>query len=248
MADMDRRNGSTPDVSTPGKTNVAERRPVTTTSTGAASHQSAVTSHERPRVLGDLLPADRSKGRTPESEWCAIVHAIAARDQAALRALYERSHRIAFTLIMRIVNNRETAEELTVDVFHDVWRRAPQYNPANGPVLGWILNQARSRAIDRIRYELRLKRVDPRATDPLAGVESDSFEKLDREELARRLRLAVAGLASKEREAIEAAYFSGLTHAEAGVRLEQPVGTVKTRIRAGLKKLRERLDRDEENL
>ena len=61
---------------------------------------------------------------------------------------------------MRIAQNRQTAEELTIDVFHDVWRRAPQYDAANGPVLGWILNQARSRAIDRVRHEQRRKRVN----------------------------------------------------------------------------------------
>ena len=63
---------------------------------------------------------------------------------------------------MRITANRETAEELTLDVFHDVWRRASRYDPADGTVLGWIMNQARSRAIDRVRFEQRKKRVDPR--------------------------------------------------------------------------------------
>ena len=124
---------------------------------------------EPPGTLGDLLFADRSRARIPEQEWVDIVRAIAARDEAALRALYERSHRIVFTLIMRIAQNRQTAEELTVDVFHDVWLRAPEYDAANGPVLGWILNQARSRAIDRVRHEQRRKRVNPFPHEPLAG-------------------------------------------------------------------------------
>ena len=106
-----------------------------------------------------FLPTAR-RARIPEQEWVDIVRAIAARDETALRALYERSHRIVFTLTMRIAQNRQTAEELTIDVFHDVWRRAPQYDAANGPVLGWILNQARSRAIDRVRHEQRRKRVN----------------------------------------------------------------------------------------
>ena len=115
-----------------------------------------VMAEERPRkppaTLGDVLYA-RSKAPVPEQEWATLVQSIAAGDQLALHALYERAHRIVFTLVMRITANRETAEELTIDVFHDVWRRAAHYDAANGTVLGWIMNQARSRAIDRLRFE-----------------------------------------------------------------------------------------------
>jgi DNA-directed RNA polymerase specialized sigma24 family protein len=90
-----------------------------------------------------------------EQDWAALVRAIAAGDQLALHALYERAHRIVFTLVMRLTANRETAEELTIDVFHDIWRRASDYDAASGTVLGWIMNQARSRAIDRLRFESR---------------------------------------------------------------------------------------------
>src|SRR5207245_2026594 len=83
-----------------------------------------------------------------EIEWIGLVQSIAGGDQRALHALYTQTHRIVFTLIVRITSNRETAEELTLDVFHDVWRRASTYDPANGSVVGWIMNQARSRAID----------------------------------------------------------------------------------------------------
>jgi Sigma-70 region 2 len=96
-----------------------------------------------PATLGDVLYA-RSKVPVPEQDWAALVQSIAAGDQLALHALYERAHRMVFTLIMRITANRETAEELTIDVFHDVWRRAPRYDAANGTVLGWIMNQARA--------------------------------------------------------------------------------------------------------
>src|SRR5882762_8912782 len=110
-----------------------------------------------PATLGDVLYA-RSKAPVPEQDWAALVQLIAAGDQLALHALYERAHRMVFTLIKRIAANRETAEELTIDVFHDVWRRASQYDAANCTVLGWIMNQARSRAIDRLRFESRQKR------------------------------------------------------------------------------------------
>ena len=214
---------------------------------GATSVTDGNQRDETPGTLGDLLYSDRSKSRIPEKEWVGIVQAIAAGDQSALRALYERSHRIAFTLIMRITHNRETAEELTLDVYHDVWRRASQYDAVNGPVLGWIMNQARSRAIDRLRYEQRRKRVDPHAGDPLPAPQSgDCDEVLDREELGKRVRNAVTVLTPDEREVIEAAYFSELTYAEVAARLNQPLGTVKTRIRSGLRKLREFLASDEE--
>ena len=112
------------------------------------------------RTLGDLLYADTSKSRVSEDEWLQLVRAVAGGDQSALHSLYERTHRIVFTLIVRIVMNRETAEEVTLDVFHDVWRRASSYDPANGSVVGWIMNQARSRAIDRLRFDQRKKRVN----------------------------------------------------------------------------------------
>ena len=193
-------------------------------------------------TLGDLLYADKAKTRVSEKEWVGLVQAIAAGDQLALHALYERTYRLAFTLIMRITNNRETAEELTLDVFHDVWRRASTYDPAGGPVLGWIMNQARSRAIDRLRFEQRKKRVNPHADDPLpASAGSDSDEVLALREQGRLLRDALAILTPGEREAIETAFFSGLTYAEAAARLDQPLGTIKTRIRSGLGKLRQAL-------
>src|SRR5689334_21330789 len=110
-----------------------------------------------PATLGDVLYA-KAKTPVPEQDWVVLVQSIAAGDQLALHALYERAHRLVFTLVIRITANRETAEELTVDVFHDIWRRSSGYDPANGTVLGWIMNQARSRAIDRLRFENRKKR------------------------------------------------------------------------------------------
>jgi RNA polymerase sigma-70 factor, ECF subfamily len=88
------------------------------------------------RTIGDLFYVDKAKVRVYEKDWVALVQSIAARDQLALHSLYEQTHRIVFTLIVRITNDRETAEELTLDVFHDVWRRAPTYDPAGGSVVG----------------------------------------------------------------------------------------------------------------
>ena len=190
-------------------------------------------------TLGEVLYADKSKRRENEEVWARLVRSIAASDQLALHALYERSHRLVFMLTMRITASRETAEELTLDVFHDVWRRAYRYDPANGTVLGWILNQARSRAVDRVRFERRKKRVEPVNGDALPEDEAAAPDVLESAQRGRALRSALTVLAPEERQAIEAAFFSGLTHAETALRLGAPLGTVKTRIRSGLHKLRQ---------
>jgi RNA polymerase sigma-70 factor, ECF subfamily len=190
-------------------------------------------------TLGDLLHANRAKAPVREEEWVGHVRSIAGGDQRALHALYQQTYRIVFTLIVRITSNRATAEELTLDVFHDVWRRASTYDPSGGSVVGWILNQARSRAIDRLRFEQRKKRIDNHAEPPRVTAESGPQEVFDAREQGRLLRQALAGLTPEEREAIEAAFFSELTYSEVAARLNQPLGTVKTRIRSGLAKLRQ---------
>jgi RNA polymerase sigma-70 factor (ECF subfamily) len=195
-----------------------------------------------PQRLGDVLYANRSGTVVVEQEWAVLVAAIAKGDQLALHALYERSHRLVFTLVMRITHSPHAAEELTVDVFHDVWRRACEYDPANGPVLGWIMNQARSRAIDRLRFEQRKKRSAPVSSEPVVPLHADSsLERLAAEQEGRRVREALTVLTPDEREAIEAAFFGGLTHAQVAERLDAPLGTIKTRIRSGLHKLRRAL-------
>jgi RNA polymerase sigma-70 factor, ECF subfamily len=193
-------------------------------------------------TLGDLLYADKTRAPVPESDWVALVEAIAAHDLQALHALYQRTHRIVFTLIMRITGNRETAEEVTLDVFHDVWRRASTYDPGNGSVIGWIANQARSRAIDRLRFEQRKKRVDAHPHDPIGATGTiDPGQSIELRQRARLLQEAVKRLNPAERQAIETAFFAELTYAEVAQRLNEPLGTVKTRIRAGLQKLRDDL-------
>jgi RNA polymerase sigma-70 factor (ECF subfamily) len=195
---------------------------------------------EPPATLGDVLYAE-SKAPAPEQEWVTLVQSIAEGDQHALHALYERAHRPVFTLIMRIAANRETAEELTVDVFHEVWRRAGRYDAANGTVLGWIMNQARSRAIDRLRFESRKKRSISGDEQSPAEAAADPHALLVLRDQAQSLRAALQTLMPDERLAIETTFFAGLTHAEAAARLKQPLGTIKTRIRSGLHKLRKAL-------
>jgi RNA polymerase sigma-70 factor, ECF subfamily len=193
-----------------------------------------------PATLGDVLYA-KPKGPVSEQDWATLVQSIAAGDQLALHALYERAHRPVFTLIMRLTANRETTEELTIDVFHDVWRRASHYDAANGTVLGWIMNQARSRAIDRLRFENRKKRSHDGDVQPPAEVAADPGDVIELREQSEALRAALATLTPDERLAIETTFFAGLTHSEAAARLNQPLGTIKTRIRSALHTLRHAL-------
>ena len=132
------------------------------------------------------------------------------------------------------------AEDLTLDVFHDVWRTARRYDAAEGTVVGWIMNQAQSRAVDRLRFEQRKKRVGHQedAVPAAAAAVPDDFDVRER---GRVLRRALTVLTPDERQAVEAAYFSGCTYTEVAVRLHQPLATVKTRIRSGLEKLRQAL-------
>jgi RNA polymerase sigma-70 factor (ECF subfamily) len=199
-----------------------------------------------PATLGDVLYARPAKTPVPEREWVALVHSIAAGNQRALHALYDRAHRLVFTLAVRITGSRETAEEVTLDVFHDLWRRACRYDPSNGTVLGWIMNQARSRSLDRLRFEQRKKRTDPAAVDSAAVDSAESEvctpqDMLEAKESAGALQAAVAVLVPNEQRPIQAAFFLGLTHDEVAARLNVPLGTVKTRIRSGLQKLRKTL-------
>jgi RNA polymerase sigma-70 factor, ECF subfamily len=207
----------------------------------AGSRIMAVESLQKPpATLADVLYAT-SKAPVAEQEWAALIQSIAAGDQVALHALYDRAHHIVFTLVMRLTANRETAEELTVDVFHDVWRRASTYDTASGTVLGWIMNQARSRAIDRLRFESRKKRRHDGDAEPQAEAAADPCDVIELRQQRELLVAALAALTAAERQAIETTFFAGLTHAEAAARLNQPLGTIKTRIRSGLHKLRQAL-------
>jgi len=208
-----------------------------------ATHNGNGSSGDRPPdTLGQLLCANNIRSGSSEQEWVALLHAIVAGDQRALYELYERTHRLVFTLVVRITRDRATAEELTLDVFHDVWRRASRYDVTGGTVLGWIMNQARSRAIDRLRFERRKKRTAGYPKEPrVASVAPGADETVRGFERGRVLRRALTVLTPDERCAIERAFFSEMSYARVADSLNQPLGTIKTRIRSGLGKLRKAL-------
>ncbi len=116
-----------------------------------------------PATLGDVLYAGKFNALVLEQEWERLVQSVATGDALALHALYERAHRAVFTLALQIGEDRKIAEEVTVQVFQDVWRSASQYDARNSTVLGWIMNLARRRALDQPRIERGTKRVQARA-------------------------------------------------------------------------------------
>jgi RNA polymerase sigma-70 factor (ECF subfamily) len=193
-------------------------------------------------TLGSLLYGDGNNVRVSEGAWVALVAAVAARDVRALQTLYGYLHGYVFTIALRITTRRSSAEEVAMDVFHDLWKRASRYSPADGTVVGWVMNLARSRAIDRLRYEKRKKRVaSTQAFHDVPEVEPDLVEQ--RQQMAL-VRGALADLGQEERTAIELAYFSDATYAEVAHHLGVPLGTIKSRIRSGLTKLRFTLERE----
>jgi RNA polymerase sigma-70 factor, ECF subfamily len=173
----------------------------------------------------------------------AALERMARGDHEALAELYDRHGRLVFSLALRILRDQGDAEDIVQDVFSQAWRQAARYESSRGNVIAWLLNLTRSRAIDRLRG--RRARPDTAAGDPAALEVPDLSQPVDEQialsNQAARIRAAVDELSVLQRVAIELAFYEGLTHVEIAERLELPLGTVKTRIRQGLLKLKERL-------
>jgi RNA polymerase sigma-70 factor (ECF subfamily) len=173
----------------------------------------------------------------------ASLERIARGDEHALADLYDRHARLIFSLALRILQVRADAEDIVQEVFAQVWAQAKRYDPSRGAVAAWMLTLARSRAIDR----LRARRARPEAAGEPGAAEripdaaaNQDLDLLSAEQVSR-LQRALEGLSDVQREALELAYYEGLTHAEVAVRLAQPLGTIKARIRQAVIKLRESL-------
>ena len=167
---------------------------------------------------------------------------LASGDQASAGSLYDRHARPLYSLILRILGNETEAEDVLQDVFAQAFRHASRYDPRRGPVAAWLVTIARSRALDRLRA--RRTRIEARTgemqmLDEVPDAQPDAASTMLDEERSRLVRQALGELPMLQRIAIELAYYEGLSHSEIAERLEQPLGTVKTRIRLGLLKLRD---------
>ncbi|HSB12700.1 MAG TPA: sigma-70 family RNA polymerase sigma factor [Blastocatellia bacterium] len=188
-------------------------------------------------------PQDSREISTRDQDWVALIKSVAEGDQSALTTLYDSTNRLVFGLILRVVGDRSTAEEVLLDVYTQVWRQASTYDSNRGAPLAWLMTIARTRGIDR----LRSGRYEQSNKDPLDSIGEISATTASPEESTvnseRRqlVRQALETLSAEQREVIELAYYSGLSHSEIALRLGQPLGTVKTRTRLGMIKLRDML-------
>lgn len=181
--------------------------------------------------------------RSRDQELIALVQRIAKNDQSALATLYDETNRLAYGLILRVLGDASVAEEVLLDVYTQIWRQAANYDTGRGSPIAWLMTIARTRAIDRLRSGWQ----DRHRKEPLDLLNDRETSVASPEEATvaserqKFVRAALSSLTPEQREVIELAYYGGLSHSEIALKLNQPLGTVKTRTRLGMMKLREAL-------
>lgn len=176
-----------------------------------------------------------------EERWREYLAGIAAGKSEPLACLYDETAAVLYGLALRIVGNAADADEVAVDVFEQIWRTAKNFDPARGSVWRWLSVLTRSRAVDRLRVtKVKKQREQPGALgdERLPSEEPTPHEASLFREQQLLIRQALSALPAEQRRCIELAYFSELTHVEIAAALRVPLGTIKTRIRVGMEKLR----------
>jgi RNA polymerase sigma-70 factor (ECF subfamily) len=179
---------------------------------------------------------DRQPPTSPDD--LTLMQAIAARDESAMRTLYDRHSALIHSLCLRILHDRQEAEDVMIDVFWELWNKSDRFDAARSSVSTYLVLLARSRALDRVRSRSKLKsepidNAAPLSTEPPMSVELDERRKL--------VKQTLAALDSAQREALECAFYDGLSHSEIAAKLNRPLGTIKTCIRQGMIRLRDAL-------
>jgi RNA polymerase sigma-70 factor (ECF subfamily) len=168
-----------------------------------------------------------------------LIQRAAAQDREAFSQLYDRFSSLVFSLAMRMLRAQSDAEDLLQEVFMQVWRQAGSYSQERGSPEAWIINIARSRAIDKLRAIRRRDKSFVLTDDPAAAESPDNVESAVGESEAKlAMNSALANLTEAQRRVLELAYFSGLSQTEIAEHLAEPLGTVKTRMRAAIQRLR----------
>jgi RNA polymerase sigma-70 factor, ECF subfamily len=198
------------------------------------------------------LPADRGRAvvesmvdqQTAEESQAQLLLRVAAQDAQALAEFYVLTAKPLFSLAVRILGDVSEAEEVIQDVFVQIWKNAPSFDPLLGPAFHWALSITRHRSIDRLRARQRRARLienletDAAANAPAsAGADQDTLAADD----TAAVRATLGTLPAEQRRVIEMAFFGGLTHQDIAKALNEPLGTIKARIRRGLLKLRDSL-------
>ena len=180
---------------------------------------------------------------TRQGVWKLMVEQMAQGNHSALSQLYDQTSGILYSLALRIVRNTEDAEETLHDAYLRAWRYASAYSDQRGSVLSWLVLMTRTSAIDRLRATKRHNSAHSLdeyydAESPLASPENEVVSN----QKAHRIRIAMRELSPEQKEAIELAFFGGLSHSELAEHLGVPLGTIKTRIRSGLQRMRGSLE------
>ena len=199
---------------------------------------------EKKKVSSLMPPRQSEDTGLPNLTDELLIDLIVQRDEAALGELYDRYASLVYSIALRITGDRQTAEEVMQDVFQNIWQTAGGFRHQSGAVVGWIIGITRHRAIDT----LRSKRERARNRE-LTGIEAAYFlpnsssveQDLEQRALRQAVQAALADLPPTQRQAIEMAYYGGMTQTEIAKQLGEPLGTIKTRLRLGLSKLRELL-------
>lgn len=189
--------------------------------------------------LAVFAPTD-SREVSPDA---TLVRGLLHRDVRSFEQLYDRHSRAVYSLVLRILRQAASAEEVVQEVFLQLWRNAGQYDASRGPFLPWLLTLARNRALDQLRLksERQRRREDQTEELPPVPVAPDFERSLDEKRRAEHVRALMSSLQPKQKRAIELAYFEGLSHTEIAAALKEPLGTVKSWIRTGLMRLKEGL-------
>ena len=170
---------------------------------------------------------DLAKIPTHEQNLAMLIFRVAQGDESAISALYDGTSRLVYGLALRILADMAEAEEVTIEVYMQIWRKAVDYDPERGIPSAWLLMLTRSRAIDRLRSGTQQHRLEKLLEVDVLAPTADPEETALVVERRRLVQDALAKLAPQQREAIELAYFSGLSQSKIAVRLGQPLGTVK---------------------
>jgi len=176
-----------------------------------------------------------------------LLRRIGLRDRDAFSLLYDRFSGLLFSAALRILNDQKEAEDLLQEVFVDLWHKAAKFDPLLGKPLSWVLTLTRNKAIDRLRASRRRGELIEEARLSVSQQdvqESRTVETVEVSERARSIRAALAELPTDQRQAIEMAFFAGLTQTEIAEALGEPLGTIKARIRRGMLKLREKIEKN----
>ena len=194
---------------------------------------------DRPVTLPDNGTDNERVRQVTTADLDLLLRRVAQRDSAAFAALYDSTRSRVYGMVARVLRDRGYSEETTQDVYLQVWRTAESYDPASGSALAWLLTLAHRRAVDRVRAEQAATQRDSRysATTLERPADHVSDAVISAEE-RQRVTACLAGLTDLQRECIELAYYQGMTYVQVSERLSANLATVKSRMRDGLRALR----------